>query len=380
MKITYLAFSEEKRDRLLDETLPDSVRREWKKTFRVRGRESFLIEFRTQGTGVAMAKALGAVRDTLPSAKGVHILEDDASQLFAKRLFPRLAEYERELRRTLFLALDLGESDETDGNELLKIIERESLSRLGNKLFTDDRFVKAVKERACERRPFSKEEITRLVESTEEKAPWDILFGGFDMGCVKRNFWPIVECRNAVMHHRTIKGDKYDDTLRRLRNSTNALLAYSSRVCEETGSSEDRERRAERASWSMMEGIRTEKLSESLAAISEIVLRNNESLSRLATAFSEAARVVADQYAGISKTASETLAATSAMKQIQDSASQVVADAFKPLGDIEMPSLQTTPPYLTDPLPNTPIGYADDEENYVTDEGGDQITTGTVIP
>lgn len=378
MKIAYLAFSEEKRDRLLAETLPDSVCREWKKTFRVGGRESFLIEFCTKGTGVAMAKALGAVRDRLPSAKGVHILEDDASQLFAKRLFPSLAEYERELRRTLFLALDLGETDETDGNELLKIIERESLSRLGNKLFTDDRFVKAVKERAGERRPFSKEEITRLVESTEEKAPWDILFGGFDMGCVKRNFWPIVECRNAVMHHRTIKGDEYDNALHRLRNSTNALLAYSSRVCEEKGSSKDRERRAERASWSMMEGIRTEKLSESLAVISEIVLRNNESLSGLAAAYSEAARALADQYAGISKTASETLAATSAMKQIQDSASKVVADAFKPLGDIEMPSLQTTPPYLTDPLPNSPIGRADDEENDGTDEGGDQITTKTV--
>lgn len=378
MKIAYLAFSEEKRDRLLAETLPDSVRREWKKTFKVGGRESFLIEFCTQGTGVAMAKALGAVRDRLPSAQGVHILEDDASQLFAKRLFPRLAKYERELRRTLFLALDLGESDETDRKDLLKAIEQGSLSSLGNHLFTDDHFMKAVRERAGERRSFTKEEISNLVQSTEEETPWNTLFEGCDMDCVKRNYWPIVECRNAVMHHRTIKGDKYDDTLRRLRDSTNALLAYSNRVCEEKGNSEDRERRAERASWSMMEGIRTEKLAESLAVISEAVLRNNERLSELATAFSEAARVVADQYAGISKSASETLAATSAMKQIQDSASQVVADAFKPLGDIEMLSLQTTPPYLTDPLPYSPIGRADDEKNDGTDEGGDQITTGTV--
>lgn len=361
MNITYLAYDKTSHKRLLSEELPDGVRREEKGIFKAGSHESFLIEFSTPGNGVRKAKVLSGIRDNLPSSRGVHILEDGASQSFAEHLFPRLAKYEWELRRALFLALDLGQHDETNSRSILKSIAKDTLSNLGKKLFFGEQYMRVIREKVSQDKPFSKAELIELASTVKEETPWDVLFRDCDMDCVKENFESIVNCRNTVMHHRTIKPAEYDDALRRLQKSTNALLRYSQNVCNGAGNPVDRERRAERASQAILQGIAMDQISEAFSSFSEIVAQNNIIISNFMSEYNEAiaanisgaaeeaAKVMANQSINISKTFSQTLAATTAMDQIQKSVYQA---AIKTLKNTAIPSFQTIPCDLEKPLPH----------------------------
>lgn len=231
MQLSYLVQGEKTKENMIGKDLPEGTALDSVEKYDAKGGRLYFVTFSAESDTLSSARALSRLRDSLPAKKHVRILRDDASFRFAKALYPKLADYERALRRVLTLSM-CAEHDNFE-DKLVKNLEEATLSELGLRLFYSDAFKEEVSRLVNQKGPISKSDVLERIEGIEERTVWTDLFGGRELKSVRKNFGAINEIRNKVMHHRTILAKEYDGAKELLAESTNELEAYANHIHED---------------------------------------------------------------------------------------------------------------------------------------------------
>ena len=231
MQLSYLAQGEKTKETISGKNLPEGIALDSVEKYDAKGGQLYFITFSTKSDTLSSARALSRLRDSLPAKKHVRILRDDASAKFAKALYPKLADYERALRRVLTLSM-CAEHDNFE-DKLVKNLDESTLSELGSKLFYSDVFKEEVFDLVNSKGPISKSDFLARIEGIEERTVWNDLFGDGELKGVRENFRAINKIRNKVMHHRTISAKEYDEAKELLAESTGELETYANHIHED---------------------------------------------------------------------------------------------------------------------------------------------------
>lgn len=150
------------------------------------------------------------------------VLTNECSGYFNKSLFPIINEFERKLRKLLYLASAL--QDDSDVHKIISNLEMKDLGAIFEALFSDSNFVKSAKEKVNQKTwCFTKEELLETIGEIEENARWDTLLGSACVKTLRGNFRKMKTYRNDVMHAHNISYSQFREA-KQLFLQTNSEL------------------------------------------------------------------------------------------------------------------------------------------------------------
>lgn len=136
------------------------------------------------------------------------ILSNECSAYFNKSLFPIVNEFERKLRKLLYLASAL--QGDNDAHKVIIDLESKDLGEIFVALFSDPNFVKCVKEKINQKTwQFTRDELFTLIEKLDENTLWDTLLGCDCAKTLRKQFGELRAYRNDVMHAHNINLAQY---------------------------------------------------------------------------------------------------------------------------------------------------------------------------
>lgn len=130
-----------------------------------------------------------------------------SSTYFNKMLYPHVNEFERKLRKLLYLKIAM--NDDKRSEEVIKNVEKQDLGRLFEALFVDTEFVDIIKKKVNSGSKFTKERIIKLIEEEQENKYWDKIVGKESVENLRKNPDRVREYRNDVMHAHNIDYKTY---------------------------------------------------------------------------------------------------------------------------------------------------------------------------
>lgn len=131
------------------------------------------------------------------------ILSNECSAYFNKSLFPIVNEFERKLRKLLYLASAL--QGDNGAHKVIIDLESKDLGEIFVTLFSDSNFVKCVKEKINQKTwQFTRDELFTLIKKLDENTLWDTLLGCDCAETLRKQFGELRAYRNDVMHARNI--------------------------------------------------------------------------------------------------------------------------------------------------------------------------------
>ncbi|MFP3154800.1 hypothetical protein LQZ18_10345 [Lachnospiraceae bacterium ZAX-1] len=171
------------------------------------------------------------------------VLSCESSEYYNRILFPLINELERKLRKLLYLAASISDSEKA--KESIKQLEEKEFGEIFDLLFIDQNFIFDMKKRInaeakseySGRSKYSKSEIKVYVDSLVEHTLWDTILGEQDVPTLRSRFRDVQTYRNDVMHAHNI-GKELFGKARYLFDKINKELDTA--IDKLTGDSEDR--------------------------------------------------------------------------------------------------------------------------------------------
>lgn len=173
------------------------------------------LSIATLSTEFPKLKELAEIRDKISDKfkNDAILIDDGCSDFFHLKLFPLIQEFERHLRKLLYLGSSL--NNEHQRSAQIKKLEEKSLEDIFNIIFFDPDFTKNmldyVNSRQNKNKPISKELIKRAMDGIEEKTFWDTCFGPSAVRTLRKNHEKVRTIRNSVMHFRTLEYDYFEE-------------------------------------------------------------------------------------------------------------------------------------------------------------------------
>ena len=200
MKQEYLLLDEQEKKEI-SEYKPEGVQA---KLFSVENGKCWYVEYVCEGNNEATAKRLSEVDDYIRGHFQVTILQNDSSAYFNNRLYPLISDFERKLRKILYIFSAINKEDDASKN--IEKLEEKDFGQIFTMLFVDDGFMNAAKDvvKNTQRVDFSKADIIRLLSGIEEKAVWDKLLGDDVVPTLRKQFQDVRNIRNDIMHSHDI--------------------------------------------------------------------------------------------------------------------------------------------------------------------------------
>ena len=156
------------------------------------------------------AKSLDPINTKICEKYKPIVLSNGSSAYFNKSLFPIVNEFERKLRKLLYLASSI-QGDKTS-NQVINDLESKDLGEIFQALFADEDFVKKVKETINKKSwIFTRNEALQTIEKIDENILWDKLLGETYVTTLRSNFADIRKNRNDVMHAHNINLSQYKE-------------------------------------------------------------------------------------------------------------------------------------------------------------------------
>lgn len=137
----------------------------------------------------------------------------ESSEYYNKMLFPLVNEFERKLRKLLYLTSSISENKTARG--IIQNLESRTLGDIFDLLFVDQNFVNNVKMRVNGtgeykgKGHYPKLSIQSFISDIEEHTLWDSLFEGDCVSTIKARFSDVYDYRNDVMHAHNIQKKQY---------------------------------------------------------------------------------------------------------------------------------------------------------------------------
>lgn len=169
----------------------------------IKNTDCWIVSYTVAGENESSANILSTVNEYITSNFEPTVLTNDSSAYYNKRLFPNVNEFERKLRKLLYLKSAINKDDTSAEN--IKNLEEQDLGKIFELLFTDERFMQAVRDRLRNKTgKFTKRQIVRELEAIAENAIWGHLIGESAVPMLKDEHEMVRAYRNDVMHAHNI--------------------------------------------------------------------------------------------------------------------------------------------------------------------------------
>ena len=235
MKIEYL-FSDTKNKEVLSNYtyVPESKSKsaqsiEIKKDIRdFQGNDKWILSFTIKGENEIVAKHLSIINDDIIKY-GPTVLTNESSAYFNRTVYPLINEFERKLRKYIYLRISVFNDGKDDDNKItveeksdndnddkakkktkenknrmvIFTLEKMEFGDLYKSLFTDENVINTFNKRV-QSRISSKSFYEKVLSEIEEKTIWDTIKGINEDDCIKNNFLIITDYRNDTMHAHNI--------------------------------------------------------------------------------------------------------------------------------------------------------------------------------
>ena len=188
----------------------------------IEGSDCWVTKFTTLKNDEASAKYLSALNDDIVQKYHPTVLTNDSSAYFNKVLFPDINEFERKLRKLLYLKSAL--SSNPKDAQTIKNLEEKDLGDIFTLLFSDTKFVNSVKKSVNDRTwQFTKVEILGAIQSLDENTLWDELMNRNAVPLLRSKFVDLKDFRNDVMHAHNMDTKAFLTAKRLIKNINEQL-------------------------------------------------------------------------------------------------------------------------------------------------------------
>jgi hypothetical protein len=214
MLLEYLFLDKSKRS--LVETFNNDLRIHWSKgkeddlPFDVTYKDFdeadyWIVRYEKSGNNESVAKQFSEINERVCDEFSPTVLTDGSSEYFNKILYPLVNEFERSLRKLLYLKVSLCNDEKL--KSAIRDIEKKDFGDIYNILFVDNDFRSAAREKI--KKLNTRSEMFEAIDSLSERTAWDILIGTSALLVIKDNFDLLKEYRNDVMHAHNIGQSKF---------------------------------------------------------------------------------------------------------------------------------------------------------------------------
>lgn len=215
----YLFTTNEHKAEIESFAVPDKVRKE------IRSFENstcWTLCLSNDSANENAAKQLDSLNTQICREYKPTVLSNECSAYFNKSLYPIVNEFERKLRKLLYLASAL--QGDNDAQKVIVDLESKDLGEIFTALFTDADFVNCVREKVKQKSwRFTRAELFADIEELEEKVLWDTLLGCKCVKTLRNQFAEVKNYRNDVMHAHNINYAEFR-TARQLFKDVNEEL------------------------------------------------------------------------------------------------------------------------------------------------------------
>lgn len=189
---------------------------------KIENSDCWIAKFSTINNDEASAKRLSALNGDIIQKYHPTVLTNDSSAYFNKVLFPYINEFERKLRKLLYLKSALNSNPKDV--ETIKNLEEKDLGEIFTLLFSDTKFVNDVKKSVNGRTwQFTKAEILESIQNIDEHTLWDDLMDEDAVPTLRLKFADLKGFRNDVMHAHNMDTKAYS-AAKKLIKKINAQL------------------------------------------------------------------------------------------------------------------------------------------------------------
>lgn len=156
------------------------------------------------------ARALSQVNEYVLEHFHPTVLSNESAAYFNQRLYPHINEFERKLRKLLYLKSAIYSGDKKIDN--IRDLEAKDLGTIFELLFTDSEFITSAKKKVNEKTwQYTKKEIIAALQAIAEDTVWDNLLGVESVKLLRENFLTVKSYRNDVMHAHNIDSKTFRD-------------------------------------------------------------------------------------------------------------------------------------------------------------------------
>ncbi len=192
-----------------------------------------IFSFVKNGDNEPTAKKLDEIKEIISQSldsNNLFIITDDVSSYFCQRLYPQMANFERGLRKVLYLASI--KSQDEKAISVCKQIEEQEFAQMYQVLFSDTGYVTEARKIVNSKTPeLSKHDIIKQLNDIVESTLWDKLFNA-QYSYIPENFLEIKDGRNKIMHSRNISFEEYNIIKNHLDKSSRILKKIEFDVLE----------------------------------------------------------------------------------------------------------------------------------------------------
>ena len=197
------------------------------KTRTIKDKKSWIAIFTVSKNDEAGAKKLAEVNMAISKYSPLELL-CESSEFFNKSLFPLVNQFERKLRKLLYLAAYISDNADAQGN--VKQLEKKDLGEIFDILFIDPNFNEDAKRAAVgdnrssftSKNGFTKAEFSKFLATLSEDILWDKILSG-QVPTLRKQFRDVQAYRNSVMHAHNIDADHFTAARRLFRKINKEL-------------------------------------------------------------------------------------------------------------------------------------------------------------
>lgn len=172
--------------------------------------DSWCVQYEISGENENVAKQLSEIHCYVMEHYKPTVLTNDSASYFNKRLYPLISEFERKLRKLLYVSSALHPNADSAKN--ISNLEAKDFGTIFAFLFVDEGFMKTAKDevRNKNKDAFTKAEILKLISELDEDTLWGSLLGNETVPTLQKDFTTVRSYRNDVMHSHDIDWEKYN--------------------------------------------------------------------------------------------------------------------------------------------------------------------------
>lgn len=182
----------------------------------------WIATFTSNGENEKSAKILSAVHEYIIENFKPTILSNGCSAYYNKALYPYYNEFERKLRKLLYLKSALCKNGEDENK--IKDLEEKDFGEIFTLLFSDSKFVQNVRTAVNSKTwQFTKSEILVALQQITENAIWDNLIGQDSVPLLRSDFIKVKDYRNDIMHAHNMCASTYYEALKLIKGINEQL-------------------------------------------------------------------------------------------------------------------------------------------------------------
>lgn len=198
-------FIDDTHRKAVEEYVPDKATRE---IHDIDNSTCWIVTYSLPGENEDSAKVLSQVNKYVVDHFNPAVLTNESSAYYNRKLYPHINEFERKLRKLLYLKSAIYHGEKKIDN--IRDLEAKDLGVIFELLFTDADFVKSVRAKVNEKTwQFTKKEIIVTLQGLTEDTVWNNLLGAGSLTVLSENFLTVKNYRNDVMHAHNIDAETF---------------------------------------------------------------------------------------------------------------------------------------------------------------------------